>query len=501
MYKMYYSEVFVVDYSVGEARVWYLAGEMERRTSHGAVPPAPWVEQFDQFIFQTYSNSSKRGASCSQFGTLAEAQKRLDSEIQFQQFYKAIRTGWKYTPNATSPAIGTAAGQAGTAAASATTAASGTAATQGKIYFCENTVVLDQQNRQYKEYWSDVFASDAEQTDISNAWRVYLATTYQLGDSQHLNGCGYGAPGDGVRAIVQFRELNASRKQQWERRRKILQDRVAAGSPGIVEQHTVVDTGWKYTGQAVAAAPAPATAPARAAAPAPSASRPVDPCAFTGVGMATHPPAGCGPVITSYTVCSAGDASTAYVSAAFAVTDAKYLSWVNGFTEFLAQKYSYKGGGVGCNNMTLDKAPAFLKNRIAALRANKKQVVETGWTFNSVPAVAVEPVPAPVSAAPAAAPVVPAAPATLYAVCWDAALGINDRKAYFGVPFAVTARNNQVWATAFKSYLNDKYGRTSAGSVSCNVSQSLAQAQQNAQQWKDRYGANRKIVETGWKYQ
>lgn len=217
--------------------------------------------------------------------------------------------------------------------------------------------------------------------------------------------------------------------------------------------------------------------------------------------MATHPPAGCGPVITSYTVCSAGDASTAYVSAAFAVTDAKYLSWVNGFTEFLAQKYSYKGGGVGCNNMTLDKAPAFLKNRIAALRANKKYVVETGWTFNSVPAVAVEPVPAPVSAAPAAAPVVPAAPATLYAVCWDATLGIHDLKAYFGVPFAVSARNYQVWATAFKSYLNDKYGPTSAGNVACNVSQSLAQAQQNAQQWKDRYSAQRKIIETGWKYQ
>jgi len=51
--------------------------------------------------------------------------------------------------------------------------------------------------------------------------------------------------------------------------------------------------------------------------------------------------------------------------------------------------------------MTLNRAPTFLKNRIAALRANKKQVVETGWTFNSAPAVAVEPVPAPVSSAPA----------------------------------------------------------------------------------------------------
>ncbi len=184
--------------------------------------------------------------------------------------------------------------------------------------------------------------------------------------------------------------------------------------------------------------------------------------------------------VTSYTVCySANNQSTVYVSAAFAVTDAASPSWINGFTQFLAQKYSYQGGGVGCNNMSLNNAPTLLKNRIAALRANRKQVVETGWTFNSVPPMAVEPVRAPVSSAPAA-------PTTLYAVCCDAIAGINDLTAYFGVPFAVTARNNQVWAAAFKSYLNDKYGRTSPGSVSCNVSQSLAQAQQNAQQWKDR---------------
>ena len=488
----YFSGVFVGDYSIdGDARAWLAAGERDRRSmGHAPVPgPAPRVQQFDQVVAQTYPRIAKGAGSCSSFGTLAEAQKRLDAVIQYEQSnkYKGNKTGWKYAPAAGAPsAIGAAAGQASTAVASAPTAASGTAATQGKIYFCTNRVVLDQQNRKYKEFWSDVFASDAEQANLTSAWRVYLATTYQLNpnDGRQING------GCGDETTVQLtREWKANAKQRWERETKILQDRVAAGSPGIVEQHTVVDTGWKYT-------PNPNAAP-----PVPAASRPVDPCVISGVGMATRPPAGCVAPVTSYTVCSAGDASTAYVSAAFAVTDAEYLSWVNGFTQFLAQKYSYQGGGVGCNNMTLNKAPTFLRNRIAALRANKKHVVETGWTFNSVPAVAVEPVPAPVSSAPAAAPVVPAAPATLYAVCWDATAGINDLTAYFGVPFAVTARNNQVWAAAFKSYLNDKYGRTSAGSVSCNVSQSLAQAQQNAQQWKDRYRANRKIVETGWKYQ
>src|SRR6266850_6083761 len=92
-------------------------------------------------------------------------------------------------------------------------------------------------------------------------------------------------------------------------------------------------------------------------------------------------PAAASTPVTSYTVCVASDASTAYVSAAFAVTAMDNPSWTNGFMQFLAQNYSYKGGGVGCNNMDAEHAPTFLKNRIAGLRANKKQVVETGWTY------------------------------------------------------------------------------------------------------------------------
>ncbi len=95
---------FVIDYSLdGDARAWNAAGERELR-SGGRAPnpgPAPWVVQFDQFVAQTYPRTAKGAGSCSNFGTLAEAQKRLDEVIQSEQNskYKVFKTGWKYTPN------------------------------------------------------------------------------------------------------------------------------------------------------------------------------------------------------------------------------------------------------------------------------------------------------------------------------------------------------------------------------------------------------------------
>jgi hypothetical protein len=365
----YFSGVFVIDYSLdGDARAWSAEGRRIAGTPLGSRP-APWVVQFDQVVAQTYPRTAKGAGACSNFGTVAEAQKRLDEVIQYEQDLKhqVVKTGWTYAPAAGAlSAIGGATGQATTAAASAPTTASGTAAaTQGKIYFCTDQVVLDQRNRKYKEFWSDAFASDAQQPDLTSAWRVYLSATYQLNPNELTGGCGDDT-------TVQFtRDWKAGARQRWEQTTKIEQARIAAGSKGAVEEHTVVDTGWKYTPNLNAAPTAPAAA------------RPADPCVITGVGLATRPPAGCAAAVTSYVVCSASDASIAYVSAAFAVTDAKSASWVNGFTQFLAQKYSYQGGGVGCNNMSATNAPTFLKNRLAALRANKKQVVETGWAYDS----------------------------------------------------------------------------------------------------------------------
>ena len=123
--------------------------------------------------------------------------------------------------------------------------------------------------------------------------------------------------------------------------------------------------------------------------------------------------------VTSYTVCIANDASTAYVSAAFAVTTMDNPSWTNGFSQFLAQNYSYKGR-VGCNNMDAEHAPTFLKNRIAGLRANKKQVVETGWTYGSSATAPAGPTPARPYTSIASSPPAAAAgaPNVTHAVCW-----------------------------------------------------------------------------------
>jgi hypothetical protein len=134
----YFSGVFIVDYSIdGDARAWSAEAQRIAGTPLGSRP-APWVVQFDQLVAQTYPRTAKGAGSCSNFGTLAEAQKRLDEVILSEQNLKhqVVKTGWKYTPTAGAPsAIGAAAGHVGTAAASAPTAAAGTAATQGKIYF------------------------------------------------------------------------------------------------------------------------------------------------------------------------------------------------------------------------------------------------------------------------------------------------------------------------------------------------------------------------------
>ncbi len=137
--------------------------------------------------------------------------------------------------------------------ASATTAASAPAA-QGKIYFCTNTQVLDlqapnQPPHKFKEYWSDVFTADAEQADITDAWHKYLVTTYHLDQTQVPNPIGGGCGGgENTVAFVQIQNWKKGARQSWEQTTRIEQQRVAAGSTGLVHEHTVIETGWKYTG-------------------------------------------------------------------------------------------------------------------------------------------------------------------------------------------------------------------------------------------------------------
>ena len=94
--------------------------------------------------------------------------------------------------------------------------------------------------------------------------------------------------------------------------------------------------------------------------PGPVASSEANPC-DTATEQVTNRPAGCGAAVTSYTICSASDQCIAYVSAGFQVTATANVAWIDAFTQFLAQKYSYKGGGVGCNNTDPEHAQTFLK--------------------------------------------------------------------------------------------------------------------------------------------
>ena len=211
------------------------------------------------------------------------------------------------------------------------------------------------------------------------------------------------------------------------------------------------------------------------AAPAASTPIPNDPCnTLTEHRISSTP---CSqPPATSYVMCSATDASpTAYVGATFQVTAVDTAKWTSAFGQFLAEKYGYKGAGLGCSVLHEDSSRTFLRGRILGLRANGKTVVETGWTYNSSPAVAVEPLPpapapnpvasspqpaapAPPAAMPAAAPVNRPAtqPSTRYGICWASALTAPNT-VYFSAPFESSAPNVQAWNKAYREVLRDRY--------------------------------------------
>ena len=221
-------------------------------------------------------------------------------------------------------------------------------------------------------------------------------------------------------------------------------------------------------------------------------------------------PAASSTPITSYTVCVASDAPIAYVSAAFAVTSMDNPAWTNGFTQFLAQNYSYKGR-VGCNNMDLEHAPTFLKNRIAGLRANKKQVVETGWTYGSsatapaataapappaknVPAAAVPSTHAPITT-PQSATSKPNAPPSRYAYCYSTD---GAHTAYFSAPFEVADGDSTKWRQAFAAFLQKNYH--AGAPPGCYRHSSLADAQSDLKKLQGAFPPTTKIVETRWEY-
>jgi hypothetical protein len=237
-------------------------------------------------------------------------------------------------------------------------------------------------------------------------------------------------------------------------------------------------------------------APSHAAALAQSA---INPCAITTTHDLTTRQPGCNRVHVSYVVCYAGDASTtAYISATFKVT-ASSRAWNSAFARFLDQKYSYKGSGVSCADIDATDAQTYAIHRVGALRANGKTVVETGWAYASAPTLPVV-IPAPVALATVAPAPSASAPTGLeYVICWADVKGLQPA-AYFGIPFAAPTRENATWQKAYRTFLNGRYGRASAGGIMCNASKSMAVAQRVTQEWKDRYRSDSKVIETGWSY-
>lgn len=122
-------------------------------------------------------------------------------------------------------------------------------------------------------------------------------------------------------------------------------------------------------------------------------------------GLAQSPP-------QFFLVCgSQPNQPTVYVSGVLQGPASTFQGFRNGFTAYLSQRYGYQGV-VGClPATTLVNAQNILNQRTAALRNQKKNVVETGWTepaLMAAAAAAVPPMPAPRQAA-AGAPTASAA--------------------------------------------------------------------------------------------
>jgi hypothetical protein len=168
----------------------------------------------------------------------------------------ATRAGGPATPTPSAGSVASASAPVAAAPAARPVAPSATpvqpsAATTtaaGKIYFCTNTEIVDRAQRKYKEYWSDTFTSNALPDDLTEAWQTYLAATYHLtrtpgsiNGAQVSGGCGENT----VNFVTNWKRQS---KQSWDQNTRINQQRVAAGSSGPIEEHTVIETGWMYTG-------------------------------------------------------------------------------------------------------------------------------------------------------------------------------------------------------------------------------------------------------------
>ena len=100
------------------------------------------------------------------------------------------------------------------------------------------------------------------------------------------------------------------------------------------------------------------------------------------------------PPVTQYLFCTgvASPQSTIYYSGTIATTE-KNLNPVHvAFFQFLKQQYSYKGpgeypGDLQCYGLhSVEEARSVEQRYVNGDRQNKRNVIETGWTYHGAPA-------------------------------------------------------------------------------------------------------------------
>jgi hypothetical protein len=255
----------------------------------------------------------------------------------------------------------------------------------------------------------------------------------------------------------------------------------------------LVETDWTYIPQSsneTNSSQSSHTVPAEPSAPAVSASR-LSPGA-TPAAIAVQPPAAAvagqsvpaqqaPATFTQYLFCTgvASPQSTTYYSGVI-ITHERNMNPVHvAFFEFLKQQYSYKGPGeypydLQCYGVrSAEEARSVEQRYVNGDRQNKRNVIETGWTYRQdTPTVA------------------SAKDKPFY--CF----GYNDNKnVYFSDTFEVPPnyRSNTNLIILFVDFLTEKYGVSGrygwGGGVDCSFG---GKAKQDV-------GAGYKIVETGWK--
>jgi len=99
------------------------------------------------------------------------------------------------------------------------------------------------------------------------------------------------------------------------------------------------------------------------------------------------------PPVTQYLFCvgAASPQSTIYYSGTIVTTEKNTNPVHVAFFQFLKQKYSYKGpgdypGDLQCTGVrTLEEARSYEQIYVNRDRQNKRNVIETGWTYNGAP--------------------------------------------------------------------------------------------------------------------